>query len=494
MKISDFFAHHGINRNPFAEEDAQSDIVFQSGCINTARHPGWDKIFGDPDLPSTSVVFGEKGSGKTALRIQMTRALDQYNQAHPQGKVFIIQYNDFNPFLDGFQERFSGMWKKPESFLKRWKLWDHIDAILSLGVTQLTDQVLQIRDSSGNIPPELNLQKLDENQRRDLLLLAALYDQSSSGGQFSRWKQLKRKLGVFSLAIWKWLSVAAAWFLLFLGIAIGTWHLEWHNGGMLWRIEFWLFLLVGTIPLAYRQLWAKWKAWVLWRNLRSRRFEKDPLKKILLNFTPGQLANQPLPTSARSDDRYALLGKFSELIQILGYKGMVILVDRVDEPYLINGAAPLMRDLIWPLLDNKLLKYPNIGFKLLLPAELYDFVSREGNEFRERSRLDKQNMIPSLNWTGASLYDMVNSRLAACSDASYTQKEPETLEQLFDSSMSREHLTDSLERIRTPRRVFKFLYELLVEHSNSHTEQNPQWQISTNEFDNTLKHFLKNEL
>ena len=61
MKLSDFLKHHGIISNPFAEEDAQSDIVFQNGCLET-RHPAWDKIFGDPALPSTSIVFGEKGS------------------------------------------------------------------------------------------------------------------------------------------------------------------------------------------------------------------------------------------------------------------------------------------------------------------------------------------------------------------------------------------------------------------------------------------------
>jgi len=30
-----------------------------------------------------------------------------------------------------------------------------------------------------------------------------------------------------------------------------------------------------------------------------------------------------------------------------------VLVDRVDEPHLINGSAELMKSLVWPMLDNK---------------------------------------------------------------------------------------------------------------------------------------------
>ena len=64
------------------------------------------------------------------------------------------------------------------------------------------------------------------------------------------------------------------------------------------------------------------------------------------------------------------LAKLQNVLRTLGFSGIVVLVDRVDEPYLINGSAELMRALVWPLLDNKLLKHPGIGFKLLLPSEL----------------------------------------------------------------------------------------------------------------------------
>ena len=94
--------------------------------------------------------------------------------------------------------------------------------------------------------------------------------------------------------------------------------------------------------------------------------------------------------------------------QTLGFRGIVVLVDRVDEPHLINGSVEQMRALLWPMLDNKFLKHPGIGFKLLLPIELSQFIEREDRDFYQRARLDKQNMIPSLEWTGEALYDVAS--------------------------------------------------------------------------------------
>ena len=94
-----------------------------------------------------------------------------------------------------------------------------------------------------------------------------------------------------------------------------------------------------------------------------------------------------------------------------------MLVDRVDEPHLINGSVEQMRALLWPMLDNKFLKHPGIGFKLLLPIELSQFIDREDRDFYQRARLDKQNMIPSLEWTGEALYDVATRAAEGLRDA-----------------------------------------------------------------------------
>ncbi|HEY1066718.1 MAG TPA: hypothetical protein VGE52_11435, partial [Pirellulales bacterium] len=129
MKVQTFLEHHGISVNPFADEEAQTDPVFQSHCIFSTRHPSWDKIFGNPSQPSTSIVFGEKGAGKTAMRIQIARHLAQHNAEHPAEKIFVIEYDDLNPYLDRFRERVTSRFgTQTDRALSRWRLWDHMDA------------------------------------------------------------------------------------------------------------------------------------------------------------------------------------------------------------------------------------------------------------------------------------------------------------------------------------------------------------------------------
>ena len=99
-----------------------------------------------------------------------------------------------------------------------------------------------------------------------------------------------------------------------------------------------------------------------------------------------------------------------------------------------------MRGLLWPLLDNKFLKHPGLGFKLLLPIELSYFIDREDRDFYQRARLDKQNMIPSLDWTGEALYDVANARLKACA----ANGRSPTLRDLFDEAVDDRRLIAAL--------------------------------------------------
>ena len=86
----------------------------------------------------------------------------------------------------------------------------------------------------------------------------------------------------------------------------------------------------------------------------------------------------------------------------------------MDEPQQVEGDPRKMRAFIWPLLDNKFLRHPGIGFKLLLPIELAYYLEKENKEFYDRARPDKLNMIKPLRWTGPSLYDLASDRLRAC--------------------------------------------------------------------------------
>ena len=183
-------------------------------------------------------------------------------------------------------------------------------------------------------------------------------------------------------------------------------------GNWIWPL--WLFSIVPFLGFGpgSGEVWKNfWLARGILRRMRVGNHETNPLRQVLMHFPPAELAGQPLPNKDSTDDRYELLLKLQGLLQTLGYRGIIVLVDRVDEPHLINGSAELMKALLWPMLDNKFLKHPGLGLKLMLPIELTQFIEREERDFYQRARLDKQNMIPSFEWTGEALYDVANARM-----------------------------------------------------------------------------------
>jgi len=487
MKIRDFLEHHGIAENPFADEDAQTDLIFKGHCITTTYHPTWDKVYGNPAEPATAIVFGEKGAGKTALRLQMVRHLANYNADHPQGRVFVVQYDDFNPYLDRFRERFSGRKRRVDRVLGEWELWDHMDAILSLGATQLVDRILEVKQASHPAALDtqpLPLAALDRNQARDVLLLAACYDQSTAESPEVRWKRLRRKL---KFPVWrsKW-DIAVGVAVTLAVVALIAWLGEWR-----WLAGIWPYLAVaaGWTPRLWRMLAWHWRARRIARSTRVLQQNVGILRRLLMRFPGRQIVGQPLPEFRRTDDRYKLLAKLQDVLRSLGFVGIVVLVDRVDEPFLINGSADLMRAMLWPMLDNKFLKHPGLGLKLLLPVELSYYIDREDRDFHQRARLDKQNLVRSMEWTGQSLYDLAEARLQACAAPGQTPR----LTDLFAESIDQHRLVDALGALRVPRHLFKFLYRLFVTHTNAHTDDHPAWRVSGETFESVLALYRRDQ-
>lgn len=512
MKIQEFLRHHKIDKNPFAEEDAQTDPVFKDHCIFDTYHPTWDKVFGNPADPSTSIVFGEKGAGKTALRLQVERHLRDHNRENPKGRCFVINYDDFNPFLDEFCQRLGRKGRKPAKALVEYQLWDHMDSILSLGTTQLIDEVLSSRrkNREGEESTLLikQLRKLDHHQRRDLMLLASCYDRPTSAPHWERWKKLRRRL---RFGTWKsWMPFWLGLLVTVAVVAAGAYYCyaQGHMDGVLnmvgWaeapaepiaeeaaearglpRFVWWTGLgvvVLGWVPWMWRRIHRLLVARgtiVKMRVLPNRTIQ---LGRCLSRFTTAQLSRQPLPNHDRTDDRYSLLRKFQSILKTLGYRGIVVLVDRVDEPNLINGSADLMRAFLWPMLDNKFLKQPGLGIKFMLPAELTKFIDREDREFYERARLDKQNLIPSLAWTGEALYDLANARLSACTRNEASPR----LRDLLDESIDENRLYEVLRSLRVPRHMFRFLHRMIVAHCNKHSDDDPAWKVAGDTFETEL--------
>ncbi|TWU39194.1 hypothetical protein [Novipirellula artificiosorum] len=487
MNIQSFLEHHGILRNPFAEEDAQTDPVFKEHCIRNAYHPIWDKVYGDPSEPSTSIIFGPKGSGKTAMRLQIDRHLTQYNRDHVDDRVYVIHYDDFNPFLDHFSERLPRrISKKPEKVLDAWRLWDHVDSILCIGVTDLVDRILQT-DSKGKKDrlEDASVRFLDRTAARDLLLLAACYDQSTDSTFSSRWDSLRKqlhfnnwvtKVPLFAAIGWSVLSVLFVGWIFSRPVAEG----ETRSLALLWLLP--ILLLIGWAPYLLRLVKCQFAAIGIHKHMRVGKRETSSMRRTLQEIPPSELASQPLPRYDRTDDRYELLNKFQGILRRLGYAGIIVLMDRVDEPHMTGGKPERMQKFVWPLLDNKLLKHPGMGFKMMLPQELHREIERETREFHERARLDKQNVIPAFQWTGEALYDLARARMMACASEG---RSPEPKD-LFEEDVSYQRLLSAFQSLRVPRHLFRFLYRVLVDHCNRYTDSQPEFKIKAETFETVL--------
>jgi hypothetical protein len=488
MRVQQLLEHHGIVVNPFAEEDAQSDPVFKERCRDATYHPAWDKVYGDPSDPATSIVFGEKGSGKTAMRMQMTGRIAQYNSQRQSGRVFVVLYDNFNPFLDHFSDRLSARKQRhPARVLAEWKLWDHMDAILSLAVTGLVDRLLGVPHPTGPEADRVALERLrglDHQQKRDLLLLAACYDNSSVQGLLSRWERLRAKLRFHTWSTW-WASALGAAVLVAVA-AVVIYLKKWN-----WLQTPWPYLVaaLGWAPWLSRLSTWHFEARRIARNVRVLRPVPASLRRILRRFPDRDLDGQPMPDRQRTDDRYELLSKLQGVLMTLGFDGVIVLVDRVDEPHLITGSVEHMRDLVWSMLDNKFLKQPGLGLKLLLPSELVDHLHKEDRDFYQRARLDKQNMVPSLEWSGQSLYDLANARIRSCGE----DGQQPSLRSLLDEAITDGRLIETFGTLRVPRHLFKFMYRLLVSHCNAYTDDKPVWQVQPGTFEATVASYRRDQ-
>lgn len=485
MRTEQFLSHHGINRNPFAEEDAQTDQVFKSLCVEI-RHPAWDKVYGDPADPATSLVFGEKGAGKTAMRLQIAEAVEAHNERAAAGKkIWVVEYDDFNPLLDRFADRLptrKGL--DADHVLQEWKLWDHMDGVLSIAVTDLIDRLLDKSRSDRRAA-----RKLDGSQRRDLMLLAACYDDSTAAPQRDRWKRLCRTIGYPAWRASGWFAIGILVTAIILGGLAGAHDLGWLNAWD-WLGTPWPYvgIVAGWVPWIWKRICRKVVARGIGNHIRVLRHDRSALAGLLNRFRARDLDNQPLPNRRRTDDRYEMLGKLQGVLEAIDYGGIIVLVDRVDEPHLLGGRTEAIRDFVWSMLDNKFLRQPGVGFKLLLPNELLEHLNRETRDFHQRARIDKQNLIPSLDWTADSLTDLANARLGACAEG-----EAPRLRTLIDPAVTDTRLDEALRSLRTPRHLFKFLFRLISTHCSQHTDTDPMWQIERDTFEAVLAVYAREQ-
>jgi len=488
MNVDSFLEHHGLQQNPFEAEEARHDPVFEKLHETSARHPDFGKILGRIDRPSSAVVFGEKGTGKTAIRLMIAKRVAEHNRDQPEKRTLLIAYDDMNPWLDRLLHRRRGnkAGESPSDELIRKtlddiRLVDHQDAVLSLAVTKVVDALLgQSRgDESMQLPDNVKsrIRQMPRQARADFAVLAALYDQPRGGAVQQRAAKLLN-----TLRLRRWLPSS---FFGILGIVLAVVGIGLFIArAIIDPIPWWLAPAGGVSIAAALALWGVWslrqvKAWLLTkrvtREMPAVGRRPDVLRRILLELSSDDLASQTWPEPADQDARFQFTSRLLGFLNDLGYVGMLVLVDRVDEPTMVVGKLDRMKPLIWPMFDSKFLQQEHVGIKLLLPIELRRELHRESTDFFQEARLDKQHLIDRLEWSGTTLYDLCNARMRACSKD--TEGTTTNLKALFEDNVTREMLIDALDQMHQPRDAFKFVYAVIQEHCRSTAEDDETYHI-----------------
>ncbi len=432
ITMSQFLKSHGLLRNPFIEEEAQNDKVFED-LVNESgyafNHQAWDKFFGDPPGRGTSMIFGVKGSGKSALRLALEKNIGHFNDDETDERILLIKYDDFNSFLEAFKRKSEQNNRKRDMAvtLQDFGLAQHLDAILVCGMEAL---LAEIRHA------DLSLDRLEHYQRHDLMMLMAFY----VSGPPDRYNRIMTELGRQLMPRGLFRRMGRGIRGLFVGL-----------------------MTLGIAPLEQQAFYAG-VARAAEREILVRDRNSQDLKRALQKIPRGYLKDQDVRRKGWRDDddvRRLFATKFIDIVLCLGYQQIVVVMDKVDEPSLINGDRERMEAFVWPLWNNRILQlHPNLSFKMLLPRQLYEAVRKAGSEKANEARFDKQKIIYPFRWGDKQLYDMMSDRLRICRSEPF---ERYTLNHLFDEGMPQSEILAALDRLRQPRFVLNYLYRLIAE-------------------------------
>jgi hypothetical protein len=513
LTLAAFLEHWSLVENPFKGEEARQDPVFTRlssipepavGSRSVAglpkpgsrvQHPDFEKIAGDFVRPGAGIVFGEKGSGKTAMRLQMSEHVAAHNAANPRSRVLLIPYDNLNELLDRFHTRVLPTLRDkkagPADTLKQIRLADHIDGMLALAVPRLVDALLEHSPRPGEPAAQIDLgplkdqpkralRALDTGLKRDMLILQAVYDRPV--GAEERTALLRRKLGLRRPA-WGYveLSLATLGWLVPASVLAAFYGYEKRDiwADPIWSTAFFITLGVWVLFLFKKVISDRFflgrTAKRLRRQLRTIDRGEDSFADSIRELPAGVRSQQTLPLTKSEDQRYAMLERLRRVLGPMGYSGLVVIVDRIDEPMLVSGDAERMRALVWPMLNNKFLQQDGLGVKLLLPIELRHLLFRESAAFFQEARLDKQNFIERLAWTGAMLYDLCTARLNACRPEGSS---PIALTDLFAPDVTRQDLIDALDQMHQPRDAFKLMYQCISEHCSNATTDAADYRVT----------------
>ncbi len=472
--------HWGLVEDPFAYEDADKDPIL--GRVEAdAVHSAFDRVFGSVVAPGPGIVFGEKGSGKSGLRLAIRRRLGEDSG----GKIFCVDYTEFDHYLDNLRIALrlpAGREKTAAEVAERVRLSDHLDAILSLGVTALVQAILDHK---------VDGRSLSEKQKIQIQALCALYHDARSRTASEALHGLRTALHVRPVrpAMLSFARICASIVAVALlvtpsilrllereDVLVGPPKLWWGAGALL-LVGTWTWTLVSTSLLRRRASRAL-------RAVRVLARDPLPLVSVLESLRPTVRKELVLPIASDEASRYELLAGFLQLVQALGWSSFYVLVDRVDESTLLGGKEDWIRQFVSRLLDHRLLQFPGLALKLFLPVELAPVYLGASPDELKRMRLDKSNTVQDLRWTGQELYEIANKRLRAVRSGEGPGGE---LRDYFRPEVDEPLLRDTLSELGTPRYAFGFFSELFAEWIRNLPDElpaeGPEWRIPRTHFE-----------
>ncbi len=478
--------HWALDEDPFVQEDADKDPVLARVPLE-AVHSSFDRLYGTPDSPAPGIVFGEKGSGKSSLRLAMKRRLAGES-------AFVVEYMEFDSFLTEARKADrlppSGP-KTPRRIVERFTLADHIDAMLSLGVTKLSEEIL-----SGQRPGAPALAK---KHKATLVALAGLYYRSDdrSGDDVDRGLRKALKLrsakpfgqnllrfGLTALG----LGLAAVPFVDSIGIDAAK-HLGVED------TENSLWWMVGGAVLAatwgshlVSKLITRRSAGAATRAVRVVPRDPDPLANLLERMPRSICRDLALPEGSSVGTRLVLLQRFISLLKELGSPSFYVLMDRIDEATVLSGRADLMRPFVESLLEHRVLQFEGLALKLFLPIELSRLYLGASPEELKSMRLDKANSVPELRWSGQELSEVAAQRLRAVRpEGTPKDQAGGRLSDFFDEEVGDGQIRVALGELGTPRLAFGFLGAMFADQARELDDdldpESPDWRIPKRRFD-----------
>ncbi len=477
--------HWALDEDPFVQEDADKDTVL-ARVPKEAVHSSFDRLYGSTDAPGPGIVFGEKGSGKSSLRLAMKRRLKEDESAG----AFTIEYIEFDSFLTEARKADrlppNGP-KTPRRVVERFLLADHIDAMLSLGVTKLSDEVAAGKHSTAAA--------MSAKHKASLVALTALYYRSDdhSGEEVDRGlrKALKQPSGRSFL---RKLGIAAG---LIAGLVVGAAALaetfgmsapvEVEDTGQ-WRVIAGAILAATALFAWVPQLIAQRRASKATKAVRVVPRDPDPLAALLMRLPSSVRRDLALPEGPAVGTRLVLLQRFIAILQDLNYRSFWVLMDRIDEATVLSGQADLMRPFVESLLEHRLLQFEGLALKLFLPIELSRLYLGASPDALKSMRLDKASSIPELRWTGQELSQVAAQRLRAVRpEGTPLEQAGARLMDFFDDDVDEVQVREALSELGTPRLAFGFLGALMAEHarelSDDLPEDDPSWRIPQRRFE-----------